>query len=120
MGILEYLSQTDGNIDYVDLEKRFKYIDDVSILEIINLISAGLTSYNCKQQVPSDIGVHNQFLPSENLQSQEYLDKLQKWTDVKEMKLNGKKSKYMVFNAKLPVQHNVGSGRKTVGASKVN
>ena len=45
MGILEYLSQTDGNIDYVDLEKRFKYIDDVSILEIINLISAGLTSY---------------------------------------------------------------------------
>ena len=33
MGILEYLSQTDGNVDFVELEKRFKFIDDVSILE---------------------------------------------------------------------------------------
>ena len=32
MGILEYLSQTDGNVDFVELEKRFKYIDDVSII----------------------------------------------------------------------------------------
>ena len=52
MGILEYISQTDGNVDFVELEKRFKFIDDVSLLEIVNLISIGLSSYNSKQNVP--------------------------------------------------------------------
>ena len=83
MGILEYLCQTDGNVDFVELQKRFKYIDDLSILEIINLISIGLSSYNSKQQVPGDIGDHNQFIPPENLNSQTYLNQLSKWTDEK-------------------------------------
>ena len=106
MGILEYLSQTDGNLDFVDLDKRFKYIDDVSIIEIISLISIGLTSYNCKNQVPSDIGDHNQFLPAENLQSQNHLNQLCNWTLEKEMKLNAEKSKYMVFNPTKNYQFN--------------
>ena len=70
MGILEYISQTDGNVDFLELEKRFKFIDDVSLLEIVNLISIGLSSYNSKQHVPSDVGDHNQFISSENLKSQ--------------------------------------------------
>ena len=98
MGILQYLSQTDGNIDFIELEKRFKYIDDASILEIINLISIGLSSYNCKLQVPSDIQQNNQFLPPENFLSQDYLNKVCSWTNEKEMKLNSKKSQYMIFN----------------------
>ena len=98
MGILEYLSQTDGNVDFVELQKRFKFIDDLSILEIINLISIGLSSFNSKQQVPRDIADHNQYIPPENLHSQAYLNQLNKWTDEKEMKLNSQKSKYMIFN----------------------
>ena len=70
MGILEYISQTDGNVDFVELEKRFKFIDDVSLLEIVNLISIGLSSYNSEQHVPSDVEDHNQFISSENLKSQ--------------------------------------------------
>ena len=98
MGILEYLSQSDGNVDFVELQKRFKFIDDLSILEIINLISIGLSSFNSKQQVPADIADHNQYIPTENLHSQVYLNRLSKWTDEKEMKLNSKQSKYMIFN----------------------
>ena len=106
MGILEYLSQTDGNVDFVELEKRFKFIDDVSILEIINLISIGLTSYNMKQQVPSDIGNHGQYIPPEHLESQKYLNNLSKWTEEQEMKLNAEKSKFMVFNFSTKHQFN--------------
>ena len=61
MEILEYLSQTNNNTDFLADEDKFKFIDDLSFLEIINLISLGLSSFNFKQQVASDINAeHNQ------------------------------------------------------------
>ena len=99
MGILEYLSQTNHNTDFLDEEDKFKFIDDLSILEIINLISLGLASHNFKFQVASDINVeHNQYLPESNIKSQNYLDKLSIWTQGNLMKLNADKSKCMVVN----------------------
>ena len=98
MGILEYLSQSNNNADFVPEDQRFKIVDDLSILEIINLISVGLSCFNVKDQIPSDVATHNQFIPSKNLNSQQYLDNLSKWTEENQMKLNVKKSKYMVIN----------------------
>ena len=98
MGILEYLSQTNNNADFLPDDERFKFIDDLSILDIINLISIGLSSYNTKLHVPSDVAQHNQFIPPANLKSQQYLDNLSEWTDINLMKLNVKKSKYMTVN----------------------
>ena len=116
MGILEYLSQTNDNTDFIPEEDRFKFIDDLSVLEMINLISIGLSSYNCKLHVPSDINVeHNQYLPPQNFNSQESLKKISDWTDDHLMKLNPTKSKYMVvnftdnyqFNTRLSLDDNV-------------
>ena len=73
-------------------------MDDLSTLEIINLIMAGLSSYNFKEHVACDIGVDELYLPSENIQSQQNMDKICEWTDQKLMKLNEKKSKVMVIN----------------------
>ena len=99
MGILEYLSQTNDNTDFLDEEDRFKFIDDLSILEIINLISQGLASHNFRFQVASDMEMgHNQFLPQSNSNSQSHLDKISHWTNKNLMKLNAEKSKYMVVN----------------------
>ena len=58
----------------------------------------GLASINPKTTVPSDIPAHNQFIPSEHLKSQEYLDKIKTWTDNQKMVLNEKKTKVMIFN----------------------
>ena len=58
MGILEYLSQTNDNADFIPVDEKFKFIDDLSILDIINLISVGISSYNPKIHVPSDVGDH--------------------------------------------------------------
>ena len=55
IGILEYLSQSNDNA-YND---RFKFEDDLTALEIVDILAVGLTSYNFKQHVPSDIPVHN-------------------------------------------------------------
>ena len=86
------------------------------MLDFVNLISQGLSSWNFKANVASDISAeHNQFLPSDNFQSQDYLSRISNWTDQNLMKLNADKSKYMIvnytdnfqFNTRLTLAHNV-------------
>ena len=67
LGLLEYLSQSNNNSDCVDVKDRFKFVDDLTVLEIVNLLTVGITSFNIKQQVPTDIPTHNQFIPPEHL-----------------------------------------------------
>ena len=98
LGILEYKSQSNKNTDNIDEKLKFKYIDDLSVLEIINLIMAGISSYNVKQQVPSDIKIGNQFINSDYLKTQGYIDEVSNWTNQQQMKLNSEKSHYMIFN----------------------
>ena len=62
LGIEEYLSQSNGNTDFLDEDEKYKFIDDLSILEILNLISIGLSSYNFHNHVASDIGVELSYL----------------------------------------------------------
>ena len=85
LGLLEYLSQSNDNADCVDLKNRFKFVDDLSILEVVNLLTVGLTSFNLKNQVPSDIPLHNQFIPAENLKTQDWLYTINAWTEQKKM-----------------------------------
>ena len=98
LGILEYLSQSNENSNCVNVEDRFKFIDDLTILEIVNLLTIGLTSYNIKEHVPSDIPIHGQFIPPQNLQSQDWLQEINNWTINQKMKINEKKTKTMIFN----------------------
>ena len=44
VGLLEYDSQSNTNTEFLSVEDKFKFVDDVSTLEVINLIMAGLTS----------------------------------------------------------------------------
>ena len=98
VGILEYLAQSNNNADCVSPKDRFKFLDDLSVLEIVNLLTIGLASYNVKVKVPSDIPGHNQFIPSKNLKSQEWLDNINEWTVNQKMMVNEKKTKTIIFN----------------------
>ena len=82
----------------MNVKERFRFLDDLSILEIINLLAVGLTSFNLKLQIPNDIATHNQFIPTNNLKSQDWLDWINDWSKNQKMKINGNKSKCMVFN----------------------
>ena len=55
LGILEYLSQSSESADFVPPSDRFKFVEDLSILEIVNLLTIGISSYNIKQHIPIDI-----------------------------------------------------------------
>ena len=98
LGILEYLAQSNNIADCVSTEDRFKFIDDLTILEIVNLLTIGITSYNIKNHVPSDVLDTNKYIPPQNLKSQEYLYKIDEWTRNQKIKINSKKSKTMIFN----------------------
>ena len=91
-------SKTNNNLDFVDEELRFNYFDDLSVLEIVNLLSIGIASHNSKHQVPSNIPSHNQFVPAAYLKSKQYLENIHQWSEDHKMQLNVEKSKAMIFN----------------------
>jgi hypothetical protein len=98
MGILSYLSQTNNNTDFVNPDERYKFVDDLSLLEVVNLVNIGLSSYNVKSHVPSDISLQQYYISSDNLKSQQYLKLISEWTDNQKMKLNTSKTCVMIFN----------------------
>ena len=79
------------NADCVPEEDRFKFVDNLSILEIINLLNIGISSHNTRQQVPNDIPTHGQIILSSQLMSQEYINQIQKWTEDQEMIISEKR-----------------------------
>ena len=98
LGILEYLSQSNNSTDCVSEVDRFKFVDDLTILEIVNLITIGLSSVNLKQQIPNDIPGHNQIIPAEHLKSQSWLNQINEWTQKQKMMINSSKTKVMLFD----------------------
>ena len=92
-GILEYLSQSNNSADNVPEDDRAKFMDDLTILEIIYL-----ASHNVKSNIPTHIATHNQFIPREHLKTQKYVEDIDKWTELNRMKLNENKTKNIIFN----------------------
>ena len=79
-GILEYLVQSNNNTEFVNTKEKFKFIDDLSILEMINLISIGIASYNFKMHVASDVPTNGLFVQNTNTKTQDYISKICAWT----------------------------------------
>ena len=98
IGLLEYLAQSNNNADSIGEEERFKFLDDLTVLEVVNLLTIGISSYNFKQHVASDIPEGNCFIEPKNLKSQAYISDICDWTTKQKMKLNLKKSNVMIFN----------------------
>ena len=91
-----FLVASDDNASFVEQEDRYKFCDDLSILELIMLGNI-LTEYNFHEHVASDIGLGERFLPAQGLATQENLDKISLWTSENLMKLKESKTDYQVF-----------------------
>ena len=98
LGQIEYLIQSNDSADCVDKEDRYKYIDDLTILEFI-LLSGLLVEFDCHQTVPSDVGVDQLYLPPHSYSTQENLNQISAWTDSNLMRINTKKSNYIIFTS---------------------
>ena len=98
LGNWEYFSQTNSNADHIPPEDKWKWVDDLTTLEIIDLITVGLSSYNFRNHLASDIPTHGQFIEPQNLKTQQYINTLNTWSEEHKMKLNVKKTKIMLIN----------------------
>ena len=98
LGNLEFGSQTNQNADCVPQEDRFKWVDNLTVMEKINLVNISMSSFNFRQQVASDIPTHGQYVNNMNLKSQTYLNKINEWTEQQKMQLNQAKTKAMIVN----------------------
>ena len=97
LGQLEYLVMSNNNADIVSPDDRFKYIDDLTLLQLVCL-SGLLTDYNFIEHVASDVGVGQSYLPAETFPTQDHLNFVSNWTSENLMKLNEDKCNYMIFS----------------------
>ena len=111
IGGIEYIVQSNDNADIVPEEDRFKYIDDLSLVQLVCL-SGALIDYNFKDHVASDIHVDNKYLSAADAGLQSSLDHIYHWTDENLMKLNVAKCNYMIisrskekFNTRLTINN---------------
>ena len=98
LGIWSYLSQTNDNPEEASEKDIFKFVDDKSLLEVVNLQNVGIASHNFRDRVPSNVPISNIVIPKDNLKTQKYVRDIDIWTDQKKMKLNSKKTKNQIFN----------------------
>ena len=96
IGQLEYLVLSNDNADCSQPEDRYKYIDDLTLLQLVCLAGL-LTEYNFEGHVASDIGIDQSFLPAASFQSQADLDSISNWSEENLVKLNEEKCNFMVF-----------------------
>ena len=82
LGNHEFISQTNDNANCVPVEDRFKYVDDLTTLETINLLSVGLRNFNFEEQVASDVPTDGFFVDGDKLKTQHYLHQINEWTKI--------------------------------------
>ena len=60
LGNWEFLSQTNDNAECVPGDDRFRFVDELTTLEVINLLTVGLSSIYMKSQVPSELPIYKE------------------------------------------------------------
>ena len=92
-----FITASDDNAEFVDQEDRYKFSDDLNILEVI-ILGNILTEHDFSKHVASDIGLGERFIPAQELNTQENLNKIASWSDSNLMKLKESKTEYIIFS----------------------
>ena len=97
LGQLLYIGGSDDSAGEISDENKFKYIDDLEIIELVSLAGA-LKEYDFSQHIASDVGTHQKFLPPSTNTMQTTINNLTQWTADNKMSINEDKSNYMIFS----------------------
>ena len=93
LGQLLYIGGSDNAAGEISEENKFKYIDDLEVIELVSLAGA-LTEYDFSQHIASDVGIQQKYLPPSTYTMQTTLDNLAQWTEENKMKINEQKYMY--------------------------
>ena len=81
LGIWSYLSQTNDNPEEASDKDIYKFVDDKSLVEVVNLQNVGIASHNFRSIIPSNVPTSNIIIQYENLRTQKYVRDIDLWTD---------------------------------------
>jgi hypothetical protein len=95
-GQATYVTASDDNAYHVPEDDRFKYCDDVHMLELV-MLGEVLMEYDFWEHVASDVGVDQMFIDPQACQTPQYLETVACWTEENLMLLNEEKSDYQIF-----------------------
>ena len=95
-GINHNIASSDCGTEVITSEDRFRYYDDMYILELI-ILCEKLQEYDVRNHIPSDVAIDHLFLNPKKFRMQSYLDEVTKWTHENLMLLNEEKSNYILF-----------------------
>ena len=112
LGQTQYTIASNDVARDVDDDDRYKYCDDLTVIELVCL-SVILTDYDILKHIPSDIGIDQTFLPADSYSMQKSLDHITEWTDQNKMQLNPSKSNFTIFSTRLQL-NNATIERKSV------
>ena len=96
MGQMAYIAASDDAASWLEDENKYKYCDDLSILELI-VMGDILTQYDTRNHVASDVAVEQMFIQPTNLKTQQNLNQIAEWTKENKMRMNEEKTKYLIF-----------------------
>jgi len=97
MGQMAYIAASDDAARGLDDENKYKFCDDLTILELVSIGSL-LAEYDVRSHVASDVGTEQRFLDPALLQTQSHISDLEIWTRQNKMRLNARKTSYIIFN----------------------
>ena len=85
-------------MDPIPPDDRWKWVDDLTSLEVVDVINIGPSSYNFRRHVASDINVNILNVSQENWKTQHFIYALDSWSDNQQIMLHEKKTKIMLVN----------------------
>ena len=85
-------------MDHIPPDDRWKWVDDLTSLEVVDVINIGLSSYNFRRHVASDINVNGHNVSQENWKTQHFIYALDSWSDKQQIMPHEKKTKIMLVN----------------------
>ena len=94
LGGIEYNVANSDCCQDIEEEDKFKYYDDLNIIELVALAEK-VIDYDFSKHIPSDVAVGNSFLPNNSYRMQDTLNNISSWTSENKMLLNEGKSNYI-------------------------
>ena len=76
----QYLVGSFDVANNVPEQDKFRYFDDLMMLELLMLASI-LQDYEIMQHIPNDVGVDQLFINPENFKMQTHLNEISLWSD---------------------------------------
>ena len=96
---------TNNNANCIPEEDRCQFVDDLTFLNIVNLVNIGISSHDTKQQVPNDLPTHGQIVDGSHLKSQEYLDKINLWSKNQEIIVKARNNHDSKLYRQISISH---------------